>query len=123
MATGKLLTRDSLVSMQVIDSNAKLVGKVSDVAFEIGKTGLSLAVETSKGEMITVQWSEIQAASDFILLKPQSSQIQNATQDQTQQPQQQTQQKLTKQKTPPLCPVCNKPLTWIPQYNRYYCYG
>src|SRR5208283_1167403 len=22
----------------------------------------------------------------------------------------------------PLCPTCNQPLTWIPQYKRWYCY-
>ncbi len=44
----KPLTRDSLVSMQVIDSNGQLVGKVADIAFEVGKTGVSLAVETQK---------------------------------------------------------------------------
>ncbi len=23
----------------------------------------------------------------------------------------------------PLCPICNQPLTWIPQYKRWYCYN
>ena len=23
----------------------------------------------------------------------------------------------------PLCPTCNQPLTWIPQYSRWYCYN
>ena len=125
----KPLTRDSLVSMQVIDSNGQLVGKVADIAFEVGKTGVSLAVETQKGETKIVEWSEVQAASDFIILKTDFSQSQSITQTQTQQqttqPQETTQQPkqiLTKQKTPPLCPTCNKPLKWIPQYKRYYCY-
>ena len=83
----KPLTRDSLVSMQVIDSNGKLVGKVSDIAFEVGKTGVSLAVETESGETKIVEWSEVQAASDFIILKSQFSQSQSVTQTQ---PQQQT---------------------------------
>ena len=125
----KPLTRDSLVSMQVIDSNGQLVGKVADIAFEVGKTGVSLAVETQKGETKIVEWSEVQAASDFIILKADFSQSQSITQTQTQQQttqQQETTQQpkqiLTKQKTPPLCPTCNKPLKWIPQYKRYYCY-
>jgi sporulation protein YlmC with PRC-barrel domain len=126
----KPLTRDSLVSMQVIDSNGHLVGKVADIAFEVGKTGVSLAVETQKGETRIVEWSEVQAASDFIILKAEFSQPQsidqNQTQQQTTQPQETTEQEpkpiLTKQKTPPLCPTCNKPLKWIPQYKRYYCY-
>ena len=125
----KPLTRDSLVSMQVIDSNGQLVGKVADIAFEVGKTGVSLAVETQKGETKIVEWSEVQAASDFIILKADFSQSQSITQTQTQQQttqQQETTQQpkqiLTKQKTPPLCTTCNKPLKWIPQYKRYYCY-
>lgn len=68
-----------------------------------------------------VQWSDIQAASDFIILKPQT---QNVTQVQ---PQKQTQQQIkaepiVKQKTPPACLKCDKPLKWIPQYERWYCY-
>ena len=126
----KPLTRDSLVSMQVIDSNGQLVGKVADIAFEVGKTGVSLAVVTQKGETRIVEWSEVQAASDFIILKAEFSQSQSIDQTQTQQqitqPQETTQQQpkqiLNKQKTPPLCPTCNKPLKWIPQYKRYYCY-
>ena len=125
----KPLTRDSLVSMQVIDSNGHLVGKVADIAFEVGKTGVSLAVETKSGETKIVEWSDVQAASDFIILKGQFSQSQSVSQTEPQQqithPQETTQQPkqiLTKQKTPPLCPTCNKPLKWIPQYKRYYCY-
>jgi sporulation protein YlmC with PRC-barrel domain len=118
----KPLTRDSLVSMQVIDSNGHLVGKVADIAFEVGKSGVSLAVETEKGETRIVEWSEVQAASDFILLKTQSLQSESVTQLQTE-TQPQTKGPMAKQKTPPLCPLCNKSLTWIPQYNRYYCYN
>ena len=125
----KPLTRDSLVSMQVIDSNGQLVGKVADIAFEVGKTGVSLAVETQKGETKIVEWSEVQAASDFILLKAQFPQSQSITETQLEEQTmlavettQQPKQILAKQKTPPLCPTCNKPLKWIPQYKRYYCY-
>ena len=34
---GTPLTRDALVAMQVIDAHGRLVGKVKDVAFAIGK--------------------------------------------------------------------------------------
>lgn len=118
----KPLTRDSLVSMQVIDSNGQLVGKVADIAFEVGKSGISLAVETETGETRMVEWSEVQAASNFILLKNQSSQSESVTQPQAE-TQSQTKGPMAKQKTPPTCPLCNKSLTWIPQYNRYYCYN
>ncbi len=112
--TDKPLTRDALVSMQVIDGKGKLVGTVKDVCFAIGKTGISLTVEKEDGETQTVAWEEVQAATDFIILKPQ------AVQQSTNQPQQQPAQT---QSTQPLCPTCSRPLTWIPQYQRWYCYN
>jgi sporulation protein YlmC with PRC-barrel domain len=123
----KPLTRDALVSMQVIDAKGKLVGKVKDLAFAVGNNGISLTVENEDGDVQTVAWEQIQAASDFIILKPvpQSTYqpstyqpAQTATPVQTAQPVQQ--QQATSQ---PLCQTCGKPLTWIPQYQRWYCYN
>ena len=114
--TDKPLTRDALVSMQVIDAKGRLMGKVKDVSFEIGKPGISLAVENEDRQVQTVNWSEVQAAADFILLKPQV-----ASQAQPEQMQAQT-ASVEKQATP-MCPTCGKPLTWIPQYKRWYCYN
>jgi len=117
--TDKPLTRAALVSMQVIDSKGRLIGKVKDIAFAVGKMGNSLSVENEAGETQHIPWEDVQGASDFILLKavPQS----------TYQPQQQQQpvqtSSLSEQSTQPLCPTCNKPLTWIPQYSRWYCYN
>jgi sporulation protein YlmC with PRC-barrel domain len=113
----KNLNRDTLVSMQVIDAEGNLVGKVKDVAFAVGKMGISISVVNDEGETRNIEWEEVQAASDFIILKPsvQSEvQTQQPTQAAQQQPQQQTQ---------PLCPTCNRPLTYIQQYQRWYCYN
>ncbi len=110
-ANDKPLTRDALISMQVIDAKGKLVGKVKDVAFAIGKNGIALTVENEGGEVQNVAWEEVQAASDFIILKS-AAQSAYQTQPQTAQPAQQQ----------PFCPTCGKPLTWIPQYQRWYCY-
>jgi sporulation protein YlmC with PRC-barrel domain len=120
----KPLTRDALVSMQVIDAKGKLVGKVKDVAFAIGKNGISLSVENEDGEIQNVAWEEVQAASDFIILKPtaQSTYQQSTYQAQPIQQQAQPVQQQTAP-TQPLCPTCGKPLTWIPQYQRWYCYN
>ncbi len=123
--TDKPLTRDALVSMQVINAKGKLVGKVKDVAFAIGKNGIALTVENEDGEVQTVAWEEIQAAADFIILKPET---QNTYQPSTYQPQQQAQpaqpvQQQQAASSQPLCPTCGKPLTWIPQYQRWYCYN
>ena len=49
---------------------ADLVGKVKDIAFAVGKTGISLSVENEAGENQHISWEDVQAASDFILLKP-----------------------------------------------------
>lgn len=109
--TDKPLTRDALVSMQVIDARGRLIGKVKDVAFAVGKMGIGLSVENEDGEIQSIAWEDVQGASDFIILKP----VQQSTSQA--QPQQQ------QQSTQPLCPTCNKPLTWIPQYQRWYCYN
>jgi sporulation protein YlmC with PRC-barrel domain/ribosomal protein L34E len=129
--TDKPLTKNALVSMQVIDSQGHLVGKVKDVAFVVGQLGISLSVENASGETQCIQWQDIQAASDFILLKPQfsgGSQGVCVTKEQPEvmqtEPTKQTQQaEPKKQSSPPLCPTCSKPLTWIPQYSRWYCYN
>jgi sporulation protein YlmC with PRC-barrel domain len=110
----KPLTREALVSMQVVDSKGKLVGKVKDIAFAVGKTGISLSVENEKGEIQHISWEDVQAASDFIILKPTP---------QTTSQQQPVQTAVQQQSTQPLCPTCGQPLTWIPQYSRWYCYN
>ena len=68
--TDKPLTRDALISMQVIDAKGRLVGKVKDIAFAVGKTGISLSVENEDGEIQNIPWEDVQAASDFIIIKP-----------------------------------------------------
>jgi len=119
--TDKPLTRDALVSMQVIDAKGKLIGKVKDVAFSVGKTGIALTIENEAGGTQNIEWEQIQAASDFIILKPQV--IQQSTYQPPQQQPAQTVAQTVQQSTQPLCPTCNRPLTWIPQYQRWYCYN
>jgi sporulation protein YlmC with PRC-barrel domain/ribosomal protein L34E len=136
--TDKLLTKDALVSMQVVDSKGHLVGKVKDVAFVVGQLGISLSVENDDGEIKCIPWEDIQAAADFILLKPQflsgnqkqepvkKEDFATATVVAVEQPVQVKQEEKIepkKESTQPLCPTCNKPLTWIPQYSRWYCYN
>jgi sporulation protein YlmC with PRC-barrel domain len=115
--TDKPLTRDALVSMQVIDAKGRLVGKVKDVAFAVGKTGIALTIENKNGETQHVAWEDVQAASDFIILKPQPDTIQ------AQQPVQGAAQVTQAQSEQTLCPTCGRPLTWIPQYQKWYCYN
>ena len=67
--TDKPLSREALISMQVIDAKGRLVGKVKDIAFTVGKTGICLTVENETGEIQNIPWEDVQAASDFVLLK------------------------------------------------------
>jgi hypothetical protein len=73
---------------------------------------MTLVVETKKGESKEIAWDEIQAAGDFVVLKPPTSQAQTLGA----QPMAQGQQ------TAPVCPTCGGPLTYIQQYQRWYCY-
>ena len=120
--TDKPLTRDALISMEVIDAKGRKVGKVKDLVFSVGKNGISLTIENADGETQDVSWDEVQAAADYIILKPQ---MQSAAQPSYQQPTQTTAPVPSQQQSasPPLCPTCGKPLTWIPQYQRWYCYN
>ncbi len=120
----KPLTRDALVSMQVIDARGKLVGKVKDVAFAVGRAGISLTVENEEGEVQNIPWEDIQGAADFVVLKPQqaAATAQTTFQPQAQQPTQAAQPAQARPNQP-TCPTCGRPLTWIPQYQRWYCYN
>jgi sporulation protein YlmC with PRC-barrel domain len=128
---GKPLTKDALVSMQVIDAKGRLVGKVKDIVFEVGTTGIALSVEAENGETQTIQWKDIQGAQDFILLKPTAeSTVEVELKEEpakTVEPVktvQVTQPVVSASKSgKPLCPSCSKPLTWVPQYQRWYCYN
>jgi sporulation protein YlmC with PRC-barrel domain len=100
----KSVTRDMIIGMQVIDSEGRLLGTVKDVAFTVGKAGISLHVESKKGETQSIAWDEVQAIGDFIILKPPT---------QTAVPSGQVQQ---------ICPTCKGPLSYIQQYQRWYCY-
>jgi len=111
----KGLTKDRLVGMEVINSEGYTVGKVNDLAFTVGKLGMTLIVESKDGVSTEVVWEEIQAAGDYIILKAKTGQAQVASTPQgTEQQAAQTQAKV--------CPTCGEPLTFIPQYNRWYCY-
>ena len=109
----KAMTKDRLIGMQVIDSDGYDIGSVQDIAFTVGKVGMTLMVETKKGETKEVAWDDIQAAGDFVILRPQS------TQPQIFGPQPAAQQQ---QGQAPVCPTCGGPLTYIQQYQRWYCY-
>jgi len=101
----KAVTKDMLMGMTVIDAEGRSIGSVKDVAFVVGKMGLSLFVEGKKGESRNVAWEEVQAVGDYVVLKSAQAQMQ------TQQPQAATR----------TCPTCGSPLRYIEQYQRWWC--
>lgn len=110
----KSLTKDRLVGMKVIDADGNLVGTVKDVGFTIGKAGISLSVEDKDGEISDIAWETIQGAGDFVILKPAAqAATEPVTTAQTAQP---------TQAAKPTCPTCKAPLSYIQQYQRWYCY-
>ena len=120
-AKEKNVTKDKLIGMKVIDGDGNLVGTVKDVGFTVGKTGISLNVENEDGEARSFDWDSIQGAGDFVVLKPVAQAAafaQPAAQSYAAaQPVQQA------QPSRPLCQTCNQPLTYIQQYQRWYCYN
>ncbi|MCW4029744.1 MAG: PRC-barrel domain-containing protein [Candidatus Bathyarchaeota archaeon] len=114
----KPLTRDALLSMQVIDAQGHLLGTIQDVIFKIGSMGVSLKVVKATGETLIIDWEDVQGAADFVVVKPQAVKQQFVQPQATAQPAQPAQSASAQ-----ACPTCGKPLTWIAQYNRWYCYN
>ena len=55
----KAMTKDRLIGMQVIDSEGNDAGTVQDIAFTVGKVGMTLILETKKGETREIAWEDI----------------------------------------------------------------
>ncbi|MCW4025740.1 MAG: PRC-barrel domain-containing protein [Candidatus Bathyarchaeota archaeon] len=119
----KSVTKDELVGMKVISAEGKLVGTVKDVGFTIGKAGISLTIENERGETQDIPWENIQGAEDFVVLKLESAIVEAAS---TLTHASTTQETSTQQATSsgqPTCKTCGGALTYIPQYQRWYCYS
>jgi sporulation protein YlmC with PRC-barrel domain len=110
----KSVTKDRLVGMTVIDPEGNIVGTVKDVGFTVGKAGISLSIEDKDGDIRDVAWDNIQGAGDFVLLKPSAAQAVSAAQP--------AQAAQAAQSSQPTCSTCGGPLSYIQQYQRWYCY-
>jgi len=104
----KSVTKDKLIGMKVIDADGNLVGTVKDVGFTVGKAGISLSVEGKDDEIRDIAWENIQGAGDFVILKPAATEPSTLAQ--------------AAQPTQPTCPTCKGPLSYIQQYQRWYCH-
>ena len=100
-------TKDDLAGLKVYDARGFCLGEVQDIAFTVGQETLSIQVG-KEGEPVdkrqSIPWKNIQGVGDIIILRK----------DLEEKPAQST-QTLS-------CPSCQQPLTWIPKYNRWYCY-
>ena len=101
----KAMTKDRLIGMQMIDGEGNAIGTIQDVAFTVGRLGMTVVVQSKKGETKEIPWENIQAAGDYVILKPSTGQPLSGQTGQ-----------------PPTCPICGGPLTYIQQYGRWYCY-
>jgi sporulation protein YlmC with PRC-barrel domain len=118
----KSVTKDKLVGMKVISAEGKLVGAVKDVGFTIGKAGISLTIENERGETQDIPWENIQGAEDFVVLKLESTIVEAAsTLSRASTAQETSAQQATSGQ--PTCKTCGGALTYIPQYQRWYCYS
>jgi sporulation protein YlmC with PRC-barrel domain len=112
----KALTKDTMSNMEVIDSEGNKVGNVEDISFTVGNLTVTLILKAKTGESRQVAWEEIQAVGDYVVLRPPGGQVQS-TAIVTQSVMQQDLQAQSQ-----LCPTCGEPLTYIPEYQAWYCY-
>ncbi len=109
--------------MKVISAEGKLVGAVKDVGFTIGKAGISLTIENEKGETQDIPWENIQGAEDYVVLKLESAIVEAASTLTHASTTQETATPQTASSGQPTCKSCGGALTYIPQYQRWYCYS
>uniref|UniRef100_A0A7C3SLV4 PRC-barrel domain-containing protein n=1 Tax=Thermofilum pendens TaxID=2269 RepID=A0A7C3SLV4_THEPE len=122
--------RSELIGKNVYDQEAKLIGTVHDIALRLGEKEIALVVRTPGGTTIEVPWDKVAAVKDIVLLKekvelPAEALVPAAPAAAT--PSAPTAPRIS---LPPifkrekkLCPHCGQPATWIPQYQRWYCYN
>ena len=116
----KSIPQSKIVGMKVYNSDATYLGEVKDIGFIPGEKNIMLHVQTSSGMVKEIDWDGVGAVADIIILKvvieiPKVAEIIKTAVE--------AKAPVTVQAaTPPNCPTCGKPATWIQQYSRYYCY-
>jgi sporulation protein YlmC with PRC-barrel domain len=105
--------QSKMIGKQVYNPNATLVGTVADIGLVPGQKEITLQVRTAAGAIMDIKWEEISAVGDVVILSKEKEVP-----------------KMEVKPTPaagaaatPNCPICGKPATWIPQYQRWYCYN
>lgn len=65
----RVLTRDNLIGMQIINSEGYILGNVKEVALVLGEPDQVITVEDSQARRNYIRWSDVAVAGDVILLK------------------------------------------------------
>jgi len=141
------ITRSQIIDKPVYNPDGEYVGKVLDIGFSLGEVKITLVVKAKWGAEVSVPWENVAAAKDIVILKEPVSAPQVSAPTPTVTPTVTTpvEKKETvtlaeeeekeekkglrlpflkkEEKEEKICPFCNKPATWIPQYRRWYCYN
>jgi len=126
--------------MSVYNPDGVFVGTVKDLSLEIGTGEIGVIVETKYKTEIEIPWSNIGAVGDIVILKepveikppptPKPFAVSTPTVTPTEAkeakkgvPISSFLKKIGLKREKKLCPICGKPLTYIKQYKRWYCYN
>lgn len=135
-----MVPRGKLIGMQVYNPDGTFVGTVQDIALPLGGGEMGILIMTKAQTTETIQWSKIAAVGDIIILKekieiktpaPEAGpQYAFPTAPSTISPPAKEEKRgigaitsLFKREEKPACPTCGKPLTYIEEYKRWYCYN
>ena len=121
----KSIPRSKVVGMPVYNPDGYLVGNAQDLGVFPGEQKITLIIKTKFGTTVEVSWSDVGPIGDIIILsKPVKLEVPEAQAAAQPVAAQQAATQPSAAATPAvvLCPKCGKPATYIPQYQRYYCY-
>jgi sporulation protein YlmC with PRC-barrel domain/ribosomal protein S27AE len=135
-----MVPRGKLIGMQVYNPDGTFVGTVQDIALPLGGGEMGILILTKAQTTETIQWGKISAVGDIIILR-EKIEIKAPTPEAGPQyaaltapsailaPAKEEKKGLGvitsifKREEKPSCPTCGKPLTYIEQYKRWYCYN
>lgn len=135
-----MIPRGKLIGMQVYNPDGTFVGTVQDIALPLGGGEMGILILTKAQTTETIQWSKISAVGDIIILKEKIEVKTPAPEAMAQYPATMAPSTIStppkeekkglgvitsvfKRGEKPACPTCGKPLTYIEQYKRWYCYN
>lgn len=119
------ITRNELVGKKVYAMDASSIGEVVDIGFSVGESQATLVARAPDGSLFDLPWDSVGSAKDIVLIKGgiDFAKFRRAVQA-TVAPEVQTQvQSQPMAEGKKFCTSCGKPLTWIAEYKRWYCYN